>query len=465
MHKFNKSSYVHLEMLFFDIIGLILSFVMSYFITNAVTLLHPMESYVWLLVIYVPIFFFSMSLSNMYHKLTFNYYDRIVRNVFKASFLSALFVAAMIFYTNDELEYSRMFYSIFMLSAFVITVVQRIAVYRSKGSAVMNGVKKTIIIGVPSVIHKFEYFITKTNVKMDLAGYIQVESDEEELAAPTLGRLDELEEILKRHVVDEVIFAVGDQHIAKVEHAVALCEDMGITTRLVLNIYNLNISKTHFTAVGTLPMLTLHTVSLNVVELMMKRTLDILGALVGLLITGLASLIIIPLIKLDSPGPVLFAQDRVGVNGRVFKIYKFRSMYLDAEERKKELMKQNKVQGGFMFKMDDDPRITPIGRFLRKTSLDELPQFLNILKGEMSLVGTRPPTVDEVSRYKTHHYRRISIKPGLTGMWQIKGRSEVTNFDQVVQLDTAYIDQWSVWLDIKIIFRTVIVVLTSKGAY
>jgi len=198
---------------------------------------------------------------------------------------------------------------------------------------------------------------------------------------------------------------------------------------------------------------------------MIKRLMDIVGALIGLAFTAVASIFIVPAIKLTSPGPVLFKQDRVGMNGRIFKIYKFRTMYVDAEERKAELMAQNEIKGGLMFKIKSDPRVTPVGRILRKTSLDELPQFFNVLKGDMSLVGTRPPTVDEVKKYKTYHRRRISFKPGLTGMWQVSGRSNITDFEEVVRLDTKYIDEWSIWLDIIIILKTIWVVLRKKDAY
>jgi len=182
---------------------------------------------------------------------------------------------------------------------------------------------------------------------------------------------------------------------------------------------------------GTLPMLTFNSVSINQFQLMIKRLMDIVGALIGLAFTAVASIFIVPAIKLTSPGPVLFKQDRVGMNGRIFKIYKFRTMYVDAEERKAELMAQNEIKGGLMFKIKSDPRVTPVGRILRKTSLDELPQFFNVLKGDMSLVGTRPPTVDEVKKYKTYHRRRISFKPGLTGMWQVSGRSNITDLKKL----------------------------------
>ena len=168
-------------------------------------------------------------------------------------------------------------------------------------------------------------------------------------------------------------------------------------------------------------------------------------------------------IRLDSPGPIFFAQTRIGKNGRRFKIYKFRSMYVDAEARKKELESQNEMQG-LMFKMENDPRITRVGKFIRKTSIDELPQFFNIVKGDMSLVGTRPPTEDEFEQYNSHYRRRISMTPGLTGLWQISGRSDIVDFDEVVKLDLEYIDNWTVWLDIKILFMTVGAVLKGRGS-
>lgn len=198
-------------------------------------------------------------------------------------------------------------------------------------------------------------------------------------------------------------------------------------------------------------------------QLALKRTLDIVGSLVGMLILGIATIFVAPAIKLDSPGPVFFGQTRVGKNGRRFTFYKFRSMYVDAEERKKELMDRNEVKG-LMFKMEDDPRITKVGKFLRRTSIDELPQFWNILKGDMSLVGTRPPTEDEFEQYGIEHKGRLSMTPGLTGLWQISGRSDIKDFDEVVKLDMEYIDNWTIWKDIKILFLTVKVVFTGKGS-
>ncbi len=211
-------------------------------------------------------------------------------------------------------------------------------------------------------------------------------------------------------------------------------------------------------------------------ELAIKRVMDIIGGFVGCVMTGVIFLFVAPAIYIKSPGPIFFTQDRVGQNGKVFKIYKFRSMYMDAEKRKAELMAQNKIQDGMMFKMDDDPRIIGsekkdkngkpkgIGNFIRNTSLDEFPQFFNVLKGEMGLVGTRPPTKDEWEKYDLRHRVRMSAKPGITGMWQVSGRSKITDFEEVVALDRYYIEHWSLRLDIQILFRTIGAVLKHEGA-
>ena len=196
-----------------------------------------------------------------------------------------------------------------------------------------------------------------------------------------------------------------------------------------------------------------------------KRLMDICGGLVGCFLTLLLIITIGPMIFIASPGPIFFSQKRVGQNGKYFKIYKFRSMYMDAEERKKELMEQNEVEDGFMFKMENDPRIIKgIGHFIRKTSLDEFPQFLNVLLGDMSLVGTRPPTVDEWEKYRLHHRVRMAMRPGITGMWQVSGRSDIKEFEEVVKLDAEYISKWNIGLDIKIIFKTIVQVFKGDGA-
>ena len=208
---------------------------------------------------------------------------------------------------------------------------------------------------------------------------------------------------------------------------------------------------------------TMGTVELQLRDQIAKRCMDVVGAVIGCIISiPIIAVVAIPL-KLESPGPLFFKQKRVGRNGRYFYIHKLRSMYVDAEARKKELMAQNEMNG-LMFKMEDDPRVTKVGKFIRRTSIDELPQFFDVLRGDMSLVGTRPPTVDEYKQYESHHKRRLSMKPGITGLWQVSGRSNIEDFEEVVKLDVTYIDNWSLWNDIKILFKTVYVVFAGRGA-
>ena len=202
---------------------------------------------------------------------------------------------------------------------------------------------------------------------------------------------------------------------------------------------------------------------MNGFERNVKRIVDCMIAVILMILFSPLFLICYLAVKSEDGGPAIFAQDRVGENGRIFKFYKFRSMRVDAEEIKKNLMAQNQMSGG-MFKMDNDPRITKIGHFIRKTSLDELPQFWNVLKGDMSLVGTRPPTLDEYESYTPEQKRRLSFKPGITGLWQVSGRSEITDFDEVVKLDVAYMDGWTIWRDIKILLKTIKVVVMKDGA-
>lgn len=268
------------------------------------------------------------------------------------------------------------------------------------------------------------------------------------------------------HVVDEVFIQVDSiQKREKFLKTMILeFEKMGVVVNLSLDLFNLGLEGQK--RIYNLEQYYVVAFSSRLFDyrmVLMKRLIDIVGALVGLTITVVVGIVLAPFLLLESPGSLVFCQNRVGVNGRIFKFYKFRSMYADAEERKKELMAQNEVQG-LMFKMENDPRITKVGAFIRKTSIDELPQFWNVLKGDMSLVGTRPPTVDEYQQYSYYQKRRISFRPGITGLWQISGRSDIKDFDEVVKLDLEYIDNWSLLLDIKIIFKTILVVFKGSGA-
>jgi exopolysaccharide biosynthesis polyprenyl glycosylphosphotransferase len=276
-----------------------------------------------------------------------------------------------------------------------------------------------------------------------------------------VGPLSSLEEIILERTVDEVIFAMDHIDTQQLLNSMEICNRLGITNRVSLGLFMKNNRKVAFTHVESIPLLALYTTLRTPIETFIKRLTDILFAIVGLLITLALSPFIYWKIQKESPGPILFKQLRVGENGRLFRCYKFRTMVLDAEAKKSELLSQNKMKGP-LFKIENDPRIFPFGRFMRRTSIDELPQFFNILRGDMSVVGTRPPTPDEVKAYQIHYRKRLSIRPGLTGLWQVNGRNEIQDFEEVLKLDTEYIERWSLSLDLRIILKTIGVALFSR---
>jgi exopolysaccharide biosynthesis polyprenyl glycosylphosphotransferase len=280
---------------------------------------------------------------------------------------------------------------------------------------------------------------------------------------PVMGNLRDLESIVKRESVDEVIFAVPAKRLEALEDTLLMLEDYGINARIVANIFPHVIAKLHLEELETVPLLTFTTTPTDTGALMVKRFFDLAMGTVVFLTSFPIMLVTAVLIKATSPGPVLFKQIRSGLYGRTFTLYKFRSMFMDAEERKKELTSLNEMEGP-VFKIRNDPRVTPVGRFIRKTSIDELPQLWNVLNGDMSLVGPRPPLPEEVAQYDRWQRRRLSMRPGLTCLWQISGRNNVRKFDDWVKMDLLYIDTWSLRLDMEIFLKTIPVVLFRKGA-
>ncbi|MBR1561252.1 MAG: sugar transferase [Clostridia bacterium] len=287
---------------------------------------------------------------------------------------------------------------------------------------------------------------------------------------PIVSSLENAPKYICREWIDEVYICTSVPPF----ELIARCNEMGVTVHREL--HSAGGDQQFVEKMAGVHVLTSTMNSATPGQMFLKRAMDILGGIVGSLAALIIMAIVGPKIKKASPGPILFTQERIGQNGKRFKMYKIRSMYMDAEARKAELMKQNRVSDGMMFKLDFDPRIignevlpdgshkTGIGEFIRNTSLDEFPQFFNVLMGQMSLVGTRPPTVDEWEKYEYHHRARLTIKPGLTGMWQVSGRSGITDFEEVVKLDTEYINNWSLGLDIKILLKTIISVIRRDGA-
>ena len=310
-------------------------------------------------------------------------------------------------------------------------------------------------------VHEFQRDRYK---EFEVAGIIIVDKDrigEEIYGVPVVADADTCLEYVRANVVDEV-FINGNTRESSEALANELLE-LGVTVHFSLVHESQLMPNKMVERCGRYMVLTSSMKIASTRQLFVKRAIDIVGSLIGLLFTGIAFIIFAPIIKIQSPGPIFYSQIRIGKNGRRFKFYKFRTMVVGADAMKKDLMEQNEMEG-LMFKMENDPRIFGIGRFMRKYSIDELPQFWNVLKGEMSLVGTRPPTEEEFEQYELHHKARLGIKPGITGMWQVSGRSDIKNFEEIVALDTQYISNWSLGVDIRILFRTVLVVLTGKGS-
>lgn len=419
-----------------------------------------------LFAVFALIYVLSNKEAYLYNVTLFYYLDRIHRKITKSFLIATVATSALLYYMVGA-EQGKDFYIIFLIIVYILICIKMFFAKPLMRSIQKGAIPRTAFVGRVGEFNKFRYFLDKTSIQIQLVGYIAMKHEDMEIAPGNayLGCLEDLENLIRTHNIDQLYIIQKDgNELPFTQHYVDLCISMGVTVRLVVDFYKRRRASSYVSTVGTYPVITYHTISLNTYELVAKRVMDIVAGLVGIIVFSPFMLITAIAIKLDSPGPVIFKQTRVGQNGRTFKIYKFRSMYIDAEERKKELMAQNEIEGGVMFKMKDDPRITKVGKIIRKLSIDELPQFFNVFLGSMSLVGTRPPTIDEVEKYKRNQWRRISIKPGLTGMWQVNGRSSIQSFDEIVELDVEYIDNWSLFLDIKIIFKTVVVLLTQRGA-
>lgn len=381
---------------------------------------------------------------------------------------SALFAAILAVYEllrRDAEGIQRGIYIVTVIVAIVIMYVSRLLVKAYLKSH--NESKRASRVIMVTVKDRAKNTLSKIDEKDDwlrkIDGIVIMDENmtgQDINGVPVVADIHTMMKFIKNEIVDEVYIDVTDRIRERIKPMVMELEDMGVTVHLKIEVLDVYDAKLGY--LGSIPVITFANRIYSWKSLFVKRCIDIVGAIVGLVFMTIAMIFVAPAIKIESKGPLFFKQKRVGKNGRYFYIYKFRSMYIDAEERKKELMAQNEMNG-LMFKMKDDPRITKVGKFIRKTSIDELPQFINVLKGDMSLVGTRPPTVGEFKQYKGHHKRRLSMKPGITGMWQAYGRNSVMDFDEVVKMDLEYIDNWSIFLDIKILLKTVATVFTNHG--
>lgn len=389
--------------------------------------------------------------------------------------VATLTLGALFF--GDPVLPSRMLFVFLVFCALAIFAVER-AGYRTLRMWLWRrgiNIRRALVVGASVAGQRImKDIVERPELGYKLAGYVAEQSD-----APTgewrvpirprngelkkLGGIKDVRRILENQGLHEVIVALPATHHSQILTIIESCREYGVDFKLVPDLFEMRFNEVRIDALNGVPLIGVKDVALRGFNLVVKRVLDTVLALIGVVIAAIPMAIIALLVKVTSPGPVLFRQTRVGKGGTLFMCYKFRSMYADAEEQKAKLLAQNDVSGP-MFKMKNDPRRTPVGRFLRRSSLDELPQLFNILKGEMSLVGPRPPTPDEAAKYDDWHRKRLDVTPGLTGLWQVSGRSDLS-FEEMVKLDLYYAENWSPAMDIRIILKTVPSWVRGEGAY
>lgn len=472
MNNYNKK-YQIIEsygLFLLDIICITVSYALAYLIR-----FHGTESPLGnreIAQIYVPFLLICM-LNNFFtneykHFFQRGYYYELLR-VVRYNIILFLATSAYIYAFRLELEFSRLLLGYFVVINTIITYVVRIAFksyMRRYYSKSRSSDKVMVVTSEAEAEHVMQQIEKDAAWSYEVGAMAMMDVDhigEKIHGVPVVATEENVIDVARQSAVDVVLLYCPHMNNQELELLVQSFLAMGVVCHNCVERFGFEIPCNSVGKFAGMPVMTYVMTETDYRRMMIKRLMDIVGGSIGALITLLFTPFVALAIKLESKGPVFFSQVRIGKNGRRFKMYKFRSMYIDAEERKKELMAQNEVKG-LMFKMDNDPRITKVGQFIRKTSIDELPQFFNVLKGDMSLVGTRPPTVDEFEQYNIYYRRRLSITPGLTGMWQVSGRSDIKDFDDVVKLDLKYIDEWSLRQDVKILIQTVGVVLFGKGS-
>jgi len=470
----------HFDFMVLDLVVLQLSLALGYVLRHGWK--NPYEN---------PVYF-NMAVFLLMWDLVVIFFTEPFRNILKRGYYQemkfllqqTLFIGAfsfmLLFSLKKAEEFSRITMYLMLVLYPTISYVVRICWKKVLRKTRREGERSLLIITNRDSAGKLLQEIRNYNYgTYHLSGLVLMDDgdlESEIFGVPVVADARTASEYIQKTWVDEVFVLLPDT-MAFPQKLIDDLVEMGVTVHLnVPRVSTVPGKKQIVDKVGNYTVLTTSMNYATTRQAALKRAMDIAGGLVGCLICGVLFVFVAPAIYLSSPGPIFFAQERIGKNGKHFKMYKFRSMYLDAEERKKELLAMNKMNGNLMFKLDFDPRIignrilpdgtrkTGIGQFIRSTSIDEFPQFFNVLKGDMSLVGTRPPLISEFEAYQQHHRARMSVKPGITGMWQVSGRSEITDFEEVVQLDTRYINEWSIGLDIKILMKTVFTVLKRKGS-
>jgi len=416
----------------------------------------PFADFQWLLFVILPFGPIVLELQGFYTNPLAKTFGKSLAQIAHGIFWLGLLIAACAYFLKLSVPSRAVMPFFVALAAGVLLLRERITVTRYRQRAKREDLRERVLLaGTPGDVYQLRDSFTAEQV-MDIEVVAEIDIEHQPIT--------DLVNALHEHSVSRVIFAGGHSHLHRLQEAIAACEIEGVEAWLAADFIRTSIARPDFDVFGARPMLVFRTTPDVSWALMVKGLMDRVGAFLGLLLLSWLLALIAVAIRLTSPGPAIFRQTRAGKNGKPFTMYKFRSMATDAEMRKAELAAFNQMSGP-VFKIDNDPRITPLGHFLRRTSLDELPQLLNVLKGNMSLVGPRPLPIYEVEQFEsTAQRRRLSMKPGLTCLWQVSGRNQIKNFEDWVKLDLQYIDNWSLWLDIEILLRTIPVVLLGFGA-
>jgi len=429
--------------------------------------IHPLDKYLWLLLIILPVWYGLLNFQGLYDSFRTKRLAEIFWIIIKAGFFATLITGSLIFIF--KLTYvSRIFVVLLSVITVSLLSLEKVILIQGFKHARLeeSNYKHLLVVGTGKRAKKFVQMVKgHPEWGMKIVGIIDDEPEKVGMDVSNIkviGLLKDIPDILHQRIVDEVVFIIPRLWLSRVEQSILSCEREGIKVSVAVDLFDFRIGKLQATDLGGIPLMRLETTPGSPWQLFIKRASDAIVSLVALIILSPVLLLTAIAIKLTSPGPIFFKQERNGMNGRKFTLLKFRSMVLGAEKMQDELLALNEMDGP-VFKIKNDPRMTKIGKFLRMMSLDELPQLINVLKGDMSLVGPRPPIPGEVTNYETWQRRRLSMRPGITCFWQISGRNEVS-FEEWMKLDLEYIDNWSLWLDFKILLRTIPVVLFGTGA-
>jgi exopolysaccharide biosynthesis polyprenyl glycosylphosphotransferase len=420
----------------------------------------PISQYLWVLIISVPLWWVLFGFFGCYDFSPIEQARDSLLRMAAPLAVGALSIGAAAFFSKEPL-FSRRVVGAFLVGNIALLIAGRIAALKtaSRFYRATGALRRVLVVGVGEAAREFGETVRRAGWGLEFAGHVAPSA--ETRTPECVGVISELPKILDERAVDDVVIADTGGDLAAVQRVIHDCEEVGVSIHIPSRFFAAAPSRPHLEAFSGIRMLTFTTAPYNPIALGIKRAADLVGAIVLLVLLAVPMLIFALIVKLTSPGPVFFKQRRSGLYGREFTLYKFRSMVADAEQRRAELAAANEM-GGPVFKIRHDPRITPFGRVLRRYSLDELPQLWNVLKGDMSLIGPRPPLPSEVQRYERWQRRRLSMRPGLTCIWQVTDRNRAT-FEKWMEYDLDYIDHWSLWLDFKIALRTIPAVLKGTG--